>query len=37
MGSGKIVADAIGMAPGAKLRGQKSKSAREAVEELQAV
>ena len=37
MGSGKIVADAIGMAKGAKLRGHKSKSARQAVEELQAV
>ena len=34
MGSGKIVADAIGLAPGARLRGSKSKSAREAVEEL---
>ena len=37
MGSGKIVADAIGLAPGARLRGSKSKSAREAVEELLAV
>ena len=37
MGSGKIVADMIGLAPGARLRGQKSKSAREAVEELLAV
>ncbi len=37
MGSGKIVADAIGIAPGARLRGAKSKSAREAVEELMAV
>ena len=37
MGSGKIVADAIGLAPGAKLRGAKSKSAREAVEELMSV
>ena len=34
MGSGKIVADLIGLAPGARLRGAKSKSAREAVEEL---
>jgi len=34
MGSGKIVADLIGLAPGARLRGTKSKSAREAVEEL---
>lgn len=37
MGSGKIVADAIGLAPGARLRGSKSKSAKEAVEELMAV
>jgi phytoene desaturase len=37
MGSGKIVADLIGMAPGAAMRGAKSKSAREAVEELMAV
>ena len=37
MGSGKIVADMIGLAPGARLRGSKSKSAREAVEELMAV
>jgi phytoene desaturase len=37
MGSGKIVADAIGIAPGARLRGAKSKSAREAVDELMAV
>ena len=37
MGSGKIVADLIGLAPGASLRGLKSKSAREAVEELMAV
>ncbi len=37
MGSGKIVADMIGLAPGARLRGAKSKSAREAVEELMSV
>ena len=37
MGSGKIVADMIGLAPGASLRGSKSKSAREAVSELMAV
>ncbi len=37
MGSGKIVADAIGLAPGATLRGARSKSAREAVEELMSV
>ena len=34
MGSGKIVADMIGLATGARLRGAKSKSAREAVQEL---
>jgi phytoene desaturase len=34
MGSGKIVAELIGMAPGAAMRGTKSKSAREAVREL---
>jgi hypothetical protein len=37
MGSGKIVADMIGVAQGAKLRGTKSKSARQAVEELASV
>jgi phytoene desaturase len=37
MGSGKIVADMIGLAAGAHLRGAKSKTAREAVEELLAV
>jgi phytoene desaturase len=37
MGSGKIVADAIGLAPGARLRGSRSKSAREAVDELMSV
>jgi phytoene desaturase len=37
MGSGKIVADMIGMAPNAKPRGAKSKSAREAVQELMGV
>ena len=37
MGSGKIVAEMIGMAPGARLRGVRSKSAREAVQELTAV
>jgi phytoene desaturase len=37
MGSGKIVADMIGIAAGARLRGTKSKTAREAVEELTAV
>ncbi len=37
MGSGKIVADMIGLAAGARLRGSKSKSAREAVEELMSV
>ncbi len=37
MGSGKIVADMIGLAPGARLRGTRSKSARQAVEELSAV
>jgi phytoene desaturase len=37
MGSGKIVADMIGVAPGAKRRGAVSKSARQAVEELMAV
>jgi len=34
MGSGKIVADMIGMAKGATLRGTQSKTARQAVEEL---
>ncbi len=37
MGSGKIVADMIGMASGAQLRGSKSRTAREAVEDLEAV
>ena len=37
MGSGKIVADLIGVAPGKKLRGAQSKSAREAVAELMSV
>lgn len=37
MGSGKIVADMIGVAPGARPRGPRSKSAREAVLELTAV
>jgi phytoene desaturase len=37
MGSGKIVADMIGVASGARLRGSKSRTAREAVSELQAV
>jgi phytoene desaturase len=37
MGSGKIVAELIGMAPGATMRGVQSKSARQAVEELLAV
>jgi phytoene desaturase len=37
MGSGKIVAELIGMAPGAAMRGTKSKSAREAVRELMTV
>ena len=37
MGSGKIVADLIGLAAGARLRGSKSKTAREAVEELMSV
>ena len=34
MGSGKIVADMIGLAAGAKLRGARSRSAREAVQAL---
>ncbi len=37
MGSGKIVADMIGLATGARLRGTKSKTARQAVEELTTV
>ena len=37
MGSGKIVADMIGLATGARLRGSKSRSAREAVEAVLAV